>query len=97
MIKKTNEYSLKEALDELIENYKLGTKIKELNIINIWDKTVGSLIARHTKKIFLKRTKLFVKIDSPLLKNELIYSRQKLTDRLNKEAKEDVIDEIIFL
>ncbi|MCK4360231.1 MAG: DUF721 domain-containing protein [Bacteroidales bacterium] len=95
-MKKSNDQTLKEVINELLEAYKLGDKLKEVRLIDSWEKVVGKLINKHTKNLYIKKKVLFVKLDSAALRNELSYARQKIIKALNKEAKEVVIDDIVF-
>ncbi len=95
-MKKSNDQTLKEVINELLKAYKLGDKLKEMRLIDSWEKVVGKLINKHTKNLYIKKKVLFVKLDSAALRNELSYARQKIIKALNKEAKGDVIDDIVF-
>ena len=55
------------------------------------------MIAKHTKDLYIKNKKLFIRIDSPALKNELTYSRSTLMEKLNEATGANVIEEIVFL
>ena len=95
-MKKSNDQTLKEVINELLESYKLSDKLKEVRLIDSWEKVVGKLINKHTKNLYIKKKVLFVKLDSSALRNELSYARQKIIKALNKEADEEVIENIVF-
>ena len=92
-----NQYTLKEVINELLKVYQLKGKIMENQLINSWEKVCGTLINRHTEKLYLNNKKLYVKVDSAALCNELIYSKTKIINALNNSVKENIIDDIIFL
>jgi len=96
-MKINSDRPIRDVLKELIETYRLEGKLNEVKVIHSWEKVVGEMIARHTKDLFVKNGRLFVKIDSPALKNELSYSRSVIADKLNEEAGSKVIEEVIFL
>jgi predicted nucleic acid-binding Zn ribbon protein len=93
----SNDITLKEAIRQLLKAYKLEDKLAETRLISSWEQVTGKVIARHTMNLYIHKRKLFVKLDSPALKNELLFSRQQLLELLNKEAGSEVIEEIIFL
>jgi predicted nucleic acid-binding Zn ribbon protein len=95
-MKTGNDKSLGEVIREMIETYRMEGKLNELKVIHSWEKVVGVMIAKYTRDIQIRNGKLFVKIDSPALKNELSYSSSVIIERLNKEAGCKVIEEIIF-
>ncbi|MFZ4399075.1 MAG: DUF721 domain-containing protein [Bacteroidales bacterium] len=97
MFKKSNEFTLKEAIEQLLSAYKMDSKINETRIIQAWENVCGVMISRHTERMYIKNKILFVKVDSAALKNELSYAKTKLTKALNSSVNEDVISEIVFL
>ena len=96
MIKRKNEYSLKEVLDQLVKAYRLEGKLLETKVINSWEKVVGGIFAKHTTHLSIKNGILYVKLDSSVLRSELSMARSKLVDSLNKEVGQKVIEDIIF-
>lgn len=96
-MKISSDRPIKDVLKELIDTYRLEGKLNEVKVIHSWEKVVGSMIARHTKDLYIKNGKLFVKIDSPALKNELAYSTSTIIENLNAEAGTKVVGEVIFL
>lgn len=95
-MKRSNENSIKDVILELIKAYKLNGKLSETKVISSWEKIVGKLISVHTVNIYLKNSILFVKFDSAALRNEMIYSKEKLIKMINEELKENIIKDIKF-
>lgn len=91
-----NEKPLKQVIDNMLNHYQLKTGINEVRIINEWENAVGSLIAQKTDKIFVKRGKLYVYLSSSVIKNELVYAREEIINRLNTAIGEQVISELII-
>lgn len=92
-----NSNKLGDVIREMIEAYGLKSKLSEANLVDSWEEVVGQMIAKHTRDVYIKKRKLFVKLDSPALKNELMYRRNSLKDKLNEAAGGEVIEEIVFL
>jgi len=97
MIRKSNEITLKDAIESLLDAYKLTGKLNETRLIASWDKVVGKHNARHTDDLYIKGETLFVKLDSAALKNELSMAKTKLITNLNRVAGVKVITEIRFI
>jgi len=97
MIKKPNEVYVGEAIREMIDYYNLEGKLHEARIIGSWESIVGTMIARHTTNLYIKRRKLHVVLDSSVIRNELSFARSKIVKLLNKEAGAAVIDEVVLL
>lgn len=92
-----NEYTLKQAIEQLLNAYRLSGKINETRLIQSWEKVCGAMINRHTENLYINNNKLYVKVDSAALRNELSYAKSKLVIALNKSVGEDIIEEIVFL
>ena len=96
-MKGSNEQSLKEVIDELIKTYKLEDGITASRVINSWEKVAGSMIFKHTEKIFIRKNNLYLKLDSPALKQELSFAKSRIIKKLNKAVDQKLIEDIIFL
>ncbi len=91
-----NEKSIKELITELLSTYRLGGKLNETRLIGKWNDVVGKIIASHTRNLYISNKKLFVTIDSSVVRSELMYSKEKLINRLNRAVGSEVIVDIIF-
>ncbi len=90
----SNERSLKEALEGLIEDYGLRGKLDEQAVRAAWNDVAGEMIARHTMSIDLRRGKLTVKVDNAPLRQELTFMRTTLVELLNRRFEREVVKEI---
>lgn len=93
-MRKTNEQSVKEVLSELLESYRLKSKLDETRVRDIWAQVMGQVIAGYTTEIKLRRHKLFVSISSAALRQELSYGRDKIMRNMNEALGEDIINEV---
>ncbi|MCD6659459.1 MAG: DUF721 domain-containing protein [Lentimicrobium sp.] len=93
----TNNQSLRDVIEELISAYRIGDRLNQAKVIGMWDSVVGKMIARDTTHLYIKNKTLFVKLNSPALREELGYARTKLIKSLNKAAGSEVIDDIAFI
>jgi hypothetical protein len=89
--------TLKDAIDELLNVYKLRGKYNETHVIAAWSRLMGPMISNRTGKIFIKNKKLYVQINSAPLKSELSMSRSKILEMLNRDVSEKVLEEVIFI
>ncbi len=95
--RKTTSSSLKEAIDEMLEFYRLRTKFDETYIAAHWEKIMGSPIAVRTTQIYVKEGKLFIALDSAPLRNELLMAKHKIITLINQEIGAELISEVVFL
>lgn len=74
----------------------LETPYNEYRLINSWEEVMGQGIARFTGEMFIKNQTLFVKLLSPVVKNELMMGRANIVKRLNEKVGSHVIADIKF-
>lgn len=96
-MRKPNDITLKQAIDKLLNHYKLRGKFDETGIIAMWPNIMGSAVANRTKQIYIHQKKLFVRIESSVVKNELLMVKSAIVDKLNEKAGSQVITDIVFL
>ncbi|MCK9616319.1 MAG: DUF721 domain-containing protein [Lentimicrobiaceae bacterium] len=92
----SDEKPLREAIEDFLKAFKLNDKINQSRIIASWENVVGKLIAKHTTDIKIKNKTLYIKLDSPAIREELSYAKSKLIKNLNKKAGIEIISDIIF-
>jgi predicted nucleic acid-binding Zn ribbon protein len=95
-MKSSNEYTLKQAIEALINQYKIEERLSETVVINDWEKIVGKMVARHTKNVHIKKRVLFIEFDNAALRNEMSFAKTRLIDAINKSLKNDAIEDIVF-
>jgi hypothetical protein len=76
-------------------DYKIDDKLKEARIKAAWTEVLGHL-AKPTDELYVRNWILFAKISSSVIRNELSMMRSALLRRLNEEAEEEVITDIVF-
>jgi predicted nucleic acid-binding Zn ribbon protein len=96
-MRKANDKSIKEAIEQMMQVYKIKRKFDETGIIASWPELVGKSVANRTKELFIHDKKLFLRIESSVIKNELMLMRTQIINKINDEAKGILIEEIIFL
>lgn len=94
---RTNDKTLKEAMDQLLKVYRLKGKFDETFAVSSWEEVVGKAVANRTKEIFIRDKKLFIRIESSVVKNELKMMRDQIIRNLNEKAGAEVVQEIVFL
>jgi predicted nucleic acid-binding Zn ribbon protein len=96
-MRKANDKSLKEAIEQMLQVYKIKRRFDETGVIAAWPEIVGKPVANRTKELFIHDKKLFLRIESSVIKNELMMMRTQIINKINDEAKSVLIEEIIFL
>lgn len=96
-MRKPNDITLKEAVEKMLNVYKLRSKFDQTSVVALWPEIMGNAIANRTKQIYVSQQKLFVKIESSVIKNELLMVRTGIIQKINERTGSEVITEIIFL
>ncbi|WP_461789613.1 DciA family protein [Pedobacter sp.] len=96
-MRKPNDITLKQAIEKLLNHYKLRGKFDETGIVAIWPEIMGTAVANRTKQIYVHQRKLFVRIESSVVKNELLIVKSAIVDKLNEKTGSQVITDIVFL
>ena len=95
-MKKTDSQAIGTILEQFFnDNPQIAEKLAETRLIDYWN-TMNPAITRYTSGLFIKNRKLYVKLQSAVLKSELMMHREQLTATLNKQAGRNVIDDIVF-
>jgi predicted nucleic acid-binding Zn ribbon protein len=96
-MRKTNDKTLKEAFEQMLQVYKIKKRYEETGIKANWSDLVGPAVANRTKEIYIYNKRLYLRIESSVIKNELVLMRNQIIEKVNERAKEVLVEEIIFL
>lgn len=96
MKKKGNEYTMKEAINEMLKTYRLDRKLDETKVVNAWEKVVGEVITRYTTNVKVHDGVLYITLSSAALKQELLYRRTEIANLLNAEVGAEIIREVVI-
>ncbi|NLB26249.1 MAG: DUF721 domain-containing protein [Bacteroidales bacterium] len=95
-MRKSDSQPLSEVLCEYIKEMRFDRKLKEVDVVQSWQGLLGNTIARYTRNVYFSKGILFVEINSPIVKNELIMIREEIRSRLNSQAGEEIVTKIVF-
>lgn len=96
-MKKGNEYTLKEAIGEMLRTFQLDTRVNETSVINAWEKVMGPVIAKYTAQVRMQQGVLYVKVESAALKQELTYRKTEIAEKLNAECGSEIVREVVII
>ncbi|MDP6725973.1 MAG: DUF721 domain-containing protein [Candidatus Marinimicrobia bacterium] len=88
---------LKNAIDIFLKNTGLEKGVNQNKAILIWDDVVGSKIAQNTTPEKAEHGVLTVKATSPAWRQELVFKKKEIINKLNKKLGEPIIREIKFI
>jgi len=90
------EYSMQDALKQFLKQSRLKGSIQALQIEEIWENIMGKTIAKYTDKIQIINHTLFISTQVAPLKNELLYQKDKIIERVNEALGEKTIKEVVI-
>ena len=91
-----SEYSLAEAMKQFLNQSRLKGSVLALQIDEVWEKIMGKTIARYTDKIEIHGTTLYITTSVAPLKQELLYQKEKIMQRVNEALGEVVVKEVVI-
>ncbi len=94
---RTNDKPLKEAIEQMLRVYKIKRRFDETALIAAWPEMMGKAVANRTRQLYIRERKLFIGLESSVLKNELLMIRTQILDKMNERAGSKVLDEIVFI
>ncbi|PZR23274.1 MAG: DUF721 domain-containing protein [Citrobacter freundii] len=90
------QFSFKEAMQLFLNQSRIKGDIQAMQIDEVWEKIMGKTIARYTDKLQIFGDKLVVTTTVAPLKQELIYQKDKIIQRVNEALGQKVIKEVII-
>ncbi|HVV03639.1 MAG TPA: DUF721 domain-containing protein [Puia sp.] len=90
------EYSLGDALRKFLDNSRIKGSIQALQIEEVWEQIMGKTIARYTDKIQIHGSTLYINTSVAPLRQELLYQKEKIIQRVNEALGEKVIREVVI-
>lgn len=96
VVRKPKPESVAAIIQRLIDDLGLKKRYDQERIVQQWPEIVGETIARRAKATRIEHGKLYVNVDRPTWRNELILRKKDILKRINAAVKYDVVKDIIF-
>ena len=90
------EYSLGDAMKKFLDGSRIKGGIQALQIEDVWEEIMGKTVARYTDKLQIIGDKLFITTHVAPPKNDLMYQKEKIKQRVNEALKQKVVNEVII-
>ena len=84
-----------DALKQFLNQSRLKGYMQAMQIEEIWEKLMGRTISRYTDKISIHGSTLYITTSVAPLKQELLYQKEKIRQRVNEALGEKVISEVV--
>ena len=89
------EYSMRDALKKFLDESRIKSGIQALQIEDVWEQIMGKTIARYTEKLKIINDTLFITTSVAPLKQELIFQKEKIIQRVNEALGQKIISKIV--
>jgi hypothetical protein len=93
---KGNEKTLGELIEQLMDKWGHTPRLKEQDLQGKWEELMGKMIARHTKRLAVNNSKLYLEIDSPVVRHELSYGKTVIIEKVNELMGKGYISDVVF-
>ena len=90
------ELSIQEAMQQFLEKSKLKQRVRALEIKDVWEELMGKTIAKYTDDIQLINHQLVITTSTAPLKQELLFQKEKIRNRINEMFNEHAVKEVII-
>ena len=88
---------LKTAITDFLKKAGLEKGVSQNNALLIWKDVVGEKVSQNTTPEKVESGKLYVKASNPTWRQELIFKKADIIERLNKKLGKNTIKEIKFI
>ena len=89
--------SLGDAVKKFLESSRIKNQIQSLSIDDHWEKIMGKTIANYTDKIEIRNKTLFIYTTVAPLKNELVFQKDLIIQRVNEQIGAGSISEVVVV
>lgn len=81
-VRETKEGNIQDLMKVFLKYYHIDVNLNEDDIIAAWREITGELIYKLTSKIYVQNNCLYIKVNSPALKHELLMVRTSVLDKI---------------
>jgi predicted nucleic acid-binding Zn ribbon protein len=86
--------TLGQALSQLIKDLGIESEIIHNQAVQLWPEVVGKKIANITQAKKIDGKILFVKVKNDSWRNELVFLKKDIIERLNKKIGKKVVEDL---
>jgi predicted nucleic acid-binding Zn ribbon protein len=84
------------AIESVLKQLGLGQRLQEFEILDMWSSIVGERISKVTHAEHIREGKLYVHVTHATWRNELVYLKKDIIDKINKTTRKNIVKDIIF-
>ena len=96
-MRKDNKQTLGEAIQSLISDLGIEDKLLSMQVEELFTDMMKGVIMKYVQNMYVSNRILFVKMNSPELKNELQYGKSKIISHINEGIGSEYLTDVKFL
>lgn len=89
--------NIKQALDQYMKRFGLQRKVEEIKLLQMWPEIAGEFIARNTSDLQVRDRRLIIRVNSSVIKHQLLISRDTIIQRVNQFMEQEYINDLVLL
>lgn len=93
-LSEASEQPIINIMERFLSSLGVPTDFNEKEIIKVWQELTGDLINKLTKRIYVYDKVLFVYVNAPALRSELMMIRTSLCEKINSHFGKTVLKSI---
>lgn len=90
------EVTLGEALRDFLNKSRLKSGVQAVQIKELWEKLMGKTISNYTDSIQISKQVLYISTSVAPLKNELIFQKETIKQRVNEALGEKAVIDVVI-
>lgn len=90
------EFTIGQALELFLRQKRLKGTIMSFQILDVWEEIMGKTIAKYTDKIQIINQTLFITTSVAPLKNELLFQKEAIIQRVNEKLGPNAIKDVVI-
>jgi len=91
-----NNRKVGDIIRKLMKNPKLAGKLDELDALQIWEELIGTQLCKYIIEQKIYKGTLYVKLKSPVVRNELSYKKSEFIEKINNELGKELVKDIVL-
>jgi|WetSurMetagenome_2_1015567.scaffolds.fasta_scaffold152686_2 predicted nucleic acid-binding Zn ribbon protein len=95
-MKSSEPKNINDAIHQTLLGLGLAEKLSQYEVVNSWTEIVGDSIARVTKTESIRDGALIVRVIHPAWRQELVFLKKELIEKINRTMKKEIVKDIIF-
>ncbi len=89
--------NIRQALDQYMKRFGLQRKVEEIKLLQLWPEIAGEFIARNTSDLQVRDRRLIIRVNSSVIKHQLLISRDTIIQRVNQFMEQEYINDLVLL